>query len=263
MSKKTGFIGVGNMGGAIMCGAVQGGALVPEDIYAYSLDFSDRVKELNINVTNLQELVQKSDYIILCVKPNGFEALLEQIKNIPGYDTRVYVSIAAGITIDYIRSILGDVRVIRTMPNLALIAGEGMTVICPGDGVGDEELEFAESIFACAGRTLRTGEALINSCTAVSGSGPAYVFMFIEAMADAAVKQGIARKDAYLLASQTLMGSALMQLTTGMHPGELKDMVCSPGGTTIEAVAQLENDGFRASVMNAVEVCADKANNIN
>ncbi len=263
MNKKVGFIGVGNMGGAIVCGAVESGALLPEDIFAYSLGFSDRVKELNINVTNLQELVQKSDYIILCVKPAGFEALLGDIKNISGYESKVYVSIAAGITIDYIKGILGDVKVIRTMPNLALIAGAGMTVICPGAGVGDEEVDFAENIFASAGKTLRTKESLINSCTAVSGSGPAYVFMFIEAMADAAVREGIARKDAYLLASQTLMGSALMQITTGMHPGELKDMVCSPGGTTIEAVSKLENDGFRAAVINAVRVCADKANNMN
>ena len=105
-------------------------------------------------------------------------------------------------------------------------------------------------------------EKLIDSCTAISGSGPAYVFMFIEALADAAVRGGLSRKDAYVLASQTLMGSALLQIETGTHPGELKDMVCSPGGTTIEAVASLEKDGFRSAVMNAVDVCAKKASDI-
>lgn len=259
MNKKIGFIGVGNMGGAILCGAVNKAGIPAEDIYAHSLVFSDKVKELNINVTNLQELVKKSDYIILCVKPAGFAELLKDIKSCDGYDSKVYISIAAGISIDFIKSVLGDVRIIRTMPNLALMAGAGMTVIAPDLRVSEEDIEFAESIFSGAGRTLRVREALINPCTAVSGSGPAYVFMFIEAMADAAVKSGIARKDAYLLASQTLMGSALMQLETGMHPGELKDMVCSPAGTTIDAVASLEENGFRSAVIKAVDVCGQKA----
>jgi len=263
MNKKIGFVGVGNMGSAVLCGAVDKAGFKPEDIYAHSLVFSDRVKSLNINVTILQDLIRKSDYIILCVKPSGFESLLNEIKSIDGYDTKVYISIAAGITIDYISSILGNVKIVRTMPNLALTAGEGMTVIAKNDSVTEEELLFAEKIFSGAGKTLRIDEKLIDICTAISGSGPAYAFMFIEALADAAVKGGIPRSDAYLLASQTLMGSAKMQLDTGIHPAVLKDMVCSPGGTTIEAVASLENDGFRSAVINAVDACAQKAGKMN
>lgn len=263
MNKTIGFVGVGNMGSAILCGAVCKAGFNGKDIYAHSLAFSDKVKGLNINVTNLQDLVQKSDYIILCVKPSGFESVLNDIKSVDGYETKVYVSIAAGITIDFIKSILGDVKIIRTMPNLALQAGAGMTVIAPGDGVDEDELVFAERIFSGAGKTLRVPEKLIDPCTAISGSGPAYVFMFIEALADAAVKHGISREDAYLLASQTVMGSALMQQETGVHPAKLKDMVCSPGGTTIEAVAQLEEAGMRNAVIKAVDACAAKAQKMN
>lgn len=259
MEKNIGFIGLGNMGSSILCGVINGKIAKAENIYAHSLVISDRVKNFDINVTNLQNVIKNSDYIILCIKPQGFEGLLKDISMQDGYDSKVYISIAAGVTIDYIKSILGDVRVIRTMPNLALTVGEGMTVIAGDNKANEEELAFAEKIFSGAGKTLRVDEKLINSCTAISGSGPAYAFMFIEALADGAVREGISRKDAYLLASQTLMGSALMQMSTELSPAVLKDMVCSPGGTTIDAVHSLENDGFRASVMNAVDACARKA----
>ena len=259
MSIATGFIGLGNMGGSVLCGAIASGACSSETTYGHSLVFSDKVKTLNINVTNLEDLVVKSDYIILCVKPDSFEKLLNDIKEIPSFETKIYVSIAAGITIDYIKGILGDVKVIRTMPNLPLSVGGGMTVIAPDANVSEEELAFAEKIFAGSGRTLKVTEDKISAYTALSGSGPAYAFMFIEALADAAVRAGIPRDNAYTVASQTLLGSALMQLETGIHPGVLKDMVCSPAGTTIDAVASLENDGFRKTVMNAVDACLKKA----
>lgn len=262
MNNKIGFVGAGNMGSAIVCGAVNKAGFLCEDIFVHSLVLSDKVKELNINVTDLKELVSKSDYIILCIKPNGFKNLLNEIKSIDGYDKKIYVSIAAGITIDFIKSILGQVKVIRTMPNLPLVSGAGMTVIARDNLVEDSEYALVDKLFSGAGKTLAIDEKLIDSCTAVSGSGPAYVFMFIEALADAAVRGGIPRQDAYLLASQTLLGSALMMQETGNHPGTLKDMVCSPGGTTIEAVSSLEADGFRAAVMNAVDVCARKAKNM-
>jgi len=259
MNIKTGFVGAGNMGGSVLCGAVSSGALCEKDIYVHSLALSDRVKELNINVTNLENLIKNSDYIILCIKPNGFEELLSSIRKIEGYEKKTYVSIAAGVTIEYIKKILGDVKVIRTMPNLPLFAGGGMTVIAPDDISGKEEIEFVKNVFSGAGRTLVVSEDEISAYTAVSGSGPAYAFMFIEALADAAVRMGIPRDKAYTVASQTLYGSALMQLETGLHPGVLKDMVCSPGGTTIDAVASLEKDGFRNAVINAVDACLKKA----
>lgn len=259
MSGIVGFIGAGNMGSAIISGMVENGGFDSSRIYVCGHSVPDKVKKLNIYETNLSDLVKKSDYIILCIKPKGFPGLLDEIKKTDGYTDKVYVSIAAGIKISAIKEILGDVKVIRTMPNLPLMCGGGMTVMCRCPKVTDEEFDFAGKVFSGSGRTSETDESLIDACTAVNGSGPAYVFMFIEALADAAVKQGIKRGDAYVLASQTVLGSALMQLETGLHPAVLKDMVCSPGGTTIAAVSALEENGFRHAVISAVDACAQKA----
>ena len=259
MSCTVGFIGAGNMGGAILSGLMKNGGMDAANVYVCDYVISEKVKKLNINVTNLSTLVAKSDYIILCVKPNSLSNVLNKIKLIDGCEKKVYVSIAAGIKISSIKEILGDVKVVRVMPNVALTSGEGMTVLCRDDKVGSDEFDFACKIFSCSGKILETDEKLIDACTAINGSGPAYVFMFIEALADGAVKNGIKREDAYTLAAQTVLGSAKMLLETGMHPGALKDMVCSPGGTTIEAVAALEENGFRHSVISAVDKCAKKA----
>ena len=262
MSRTVGFIGAGNMGGAIISGLVEKGGFDAGSVYVCDHVVSDKVKKLNTNVTNLSDLVCKSDYIILCVKPNVMVSVLNDIKNIKGYEEKVYVSIAAGIKISAIKAVLGDVKVVRTMPNLPLVAGEGMTVICRDDKVSDEEFGFASEVFSRSGKVLETAENLIDSCTAINGSGPAYVFMFIEALADAAVKHGIKRSDAYELSAQMIIGSAKMFSQSGKHPGELKDMVCSPGGTTIEAVAALEEAGFRNAVISAVDACAKKASDM-
>ncbi len=256
---KTGFIGVGNMGSAIVTAMINSEKFDCKDLYLCDLNIADKFKNLNINVTNVAELVAKSDYIILCVKPNSFPSLLSEIKNVSGYEEKTYVSIAAGIKICDIKNILGDVCVIRTMPNLALMCGEGMTAMCRGEHVSDEQFEYAKSIFSCAGKCAEVSENLINTCTAISGSGPAYVFMFIEALADAAVKHGLKRDEAYLFASQTLIGSAKLQAETELHPAILKDRVCSPAGTTIDAVAVLEDKGFRSAIINAVDACVKKA----
>lgn len=259
MSCTVGFVGAGNMGGAIISGLVGKGGFDASSVYVCDHIVSDKVKNLNINVTNLSDLVCKSDYIILCVKPNVIVSVLNDIKNIDGYKNKVYVSIAAGIKISAIKAVLGDVKTVRTMPNLPLVAGEGMTVICRDDKISDEEFEFAAEIFSRSGKVQETEEKLIDSCTAINGSGPAYVFMFIEALADAAVKNGIKRSDAYELSAQMIIGSAKMFAESGKHPGELKDMVCSPGGTTIAAVAALEEKGFRSAVISAVDECTKKA----
>jgi len=259
MSRTVGFIGAGNMGGAIISGLVEKGGFDAGSVFVCDHVVSDKVKKLNINVTNLSDLVCKSDYIILCVKPNVIDSVLNDIKSISGYENKVYVSIAAGKKISAIKEVLGDVKIVRTMPNLPLVAGEGMTVVCRNEKVSDEEFDFAKEVFSRSGKVLETKENLIDSCTAINGSGPAYVFMFIEALADAAVKNGIARSDAYELASQMIIGSAKMFLESGKHPGELKDMVCSPGGTTIAAVSVLEEKGFRSAVIAAVDECTKKA----
>lgn len=256
---KTGFIGVGNMGSAIVSGMIGSGKFGCDDIILCGHSVPEEFRALNINVTNVTDLTAKSDYIILCIKPNGFDALLNEIKTVPGYRSKIYVSIAAGIKISDIASVLGDVKIVRTMPNLALMCTEGMTSMCRSENVTDSEFDYVKSMFACAGRCAEVPEKLFGACTAVSGSGPAYVFMFIEALADAAVKHGVKRSDAYLFASQTLLGSAKLQLESGEHPAVLKDRVCSPGGTTIDAVAVLEDMGLRSAVISAVDACVKKS----
>lgn len=257
--KSIGFIGAGNMGSAIISGILKNDAFKSTDIYVHDRVINDGISKLNIIVTNLHDLAVNSDYIILCVKPKNIFEVTEEIKKIPNYDKKVYISIVAGIKLQALKNALGDVKIIRAMPNLALKVGAGMTVITRDELVSDEEFDYGESIFSAVGRTLRIDEAYMDACTAVNGSGPAYVFMFIEALADAAVKNGIDRSSAYLLASQTVYGSAAMQLQTELHPGILKDMVCSPAGTTIDAVAMLEKHAFRSAVIEAVDACTEKA----
>lgn len=259
MSSAVGFVGAGNMGGAILSGLIEKGGFDKKSVFVCDRVISDKVKSLDINVTNLSDLVQKSDYIILCVKPNVIKSVLNEIKALGGYEEKVFVSIAAGVKSEAIEDTLGKVKAVRTMPNLPLTSGEGMTVLCRNENVSDSEFAFVMEIFSRSGKVCEQSESLIDSCTAINGSGPAYVFMFIEALADAAVKGGIKRDDAYLLAAQTVLGSAKMVLDSKIHPAVLKDMVCSPGGTTIEAVASLEEDGFRAAVIKAADVCAKKA----
>ena len=258
MSNAIGFIGAGNMGSAILSGLIEKGGFDAKNVYVCDCVISERVKKLNTNVTNLSSLVVNSDYIILCVKPNGLISLLNDIKDIKGYENKVYVSIAAGIKISSIKAVLGDVKVIRVMPNVALTAGEGMSVLCCDDKTDESEFDFASKIFSCSGKIMKTEEKLIDSCTAINGSGPAYVFMFIEALSDAAVKNGIKREDAYTLAAQTVLGSAKMILESDEHPWALADQVCSPAGTTIEGVASLQTSGFEAAVINAIDAVIAK-----
>ena len=170
------------------------------------------------------------------------------------------VSIAAGWSADRLKAVIGaDKKVLRLMPNTPLMVGEGMTVFEVPHSVSDDEYAFIENIFSSIGLVEQAPEKLMDAVTAVSGSGPAYVFLFIEALADAGVLCGLPRAQALKLASQTVLGAAKMVLETGSHPGALKDTVCSPGGTTIEAVKSLENDGLRAAVINAAEKCAIKS----
>ncbi len=254
-----GFIGAGNMGGAIIDGIVRSKKYASECICVCEKNVSEEIAALGVELCDLKETVEKSDYIILAVKPNIIPEILEEIKESCSVSGKVFVSIAAGVKISSVEAVLGKCKIVRVMPNICLKAGEGMTVISPSGEVVDSELCKVEEVFSCCGKTAIVKENLIDACTAISGSGPAYVFMFAEALADAAVKQGIDRKTAYLLANQTLLGSAALCMESGMHPAELKDMVCSPGGTTIEAVEALERGGLRACVMDAVDSCAKKA----
>lgn len=256
-----GFIGAGNMGGSIISGMIIRGGVNAEDVYVTDPKVTDDIKTLGVNICELEDTVRNSDYIVLAVKPNVMGDVLEKISKITQTDDKVFITIAAGVDIAYMKLGLGKKKkIVRVMPNLPMSVGEGMSVICGSDEVEENELAAAVKIFSCVGKTaVSANEDMIDKCIAINGSAPAYVFMFIEALADGAVKNGVPRKDAYELAAQTVLGSAKMVLDSGKHPGALKDMVCSPGGTTIEAVCSLEADGFRNAVINAVEACTKKA----
>ncbi len=250
--KVFGFIGTGNMGSAIIGGIIG----KTQCINAYDIK-----KNENLKVDykeSIADLVNESDVVVFCVKPNMFETVLAEVKT-ADYKDKLFISIAAGITKDFIKKHLGDVKLVRVMPNLPLCVGEGMSVVCPDGGLSADDTEAVKLIFESSGKMCIMSEDCINKAIAVNGSGPAYVFMFIEAMADALVKNGIDRENSYTLAAQTVLGSAKMLLETKLHPGILKDMVCSPAGTTIDAVIDLEKNGFRHSVMSAVQKCTEKS----
>lgn len=261
--KKLSFIGAGNMGKAMLGGVIKSGMISCEnimvsDLYQPSLDAVQ--SEFGVNVTtNSKEAVEFADIVIFAVKPNIIRGVFTEVKDSMSND-KVAVSIAAAISIDVIEEHLGkDKKVVRVMPNTPALVGEGMSALCKNGNINDEEFKFIVDIFNSFGKAEVVSESLIDAVIGVSGSGPAYVFMFIEAMADAAVMYGMPRAQAYKFAAQTVLGSAKMVLETGKHPGELKDMVCSPGGTTIAAVEALEEYGLRSAVMKGEIACVEKA----
>lgn len=261
--KKIGFIGAGNMAGAIIGGIVKSGLVKAENITATAktmTNLKNLEKEYKINITlDAREVAINSDILFMSVKPNIFDGVLENLTDLID-NKKIVVSIAAGKSINQIENIIGsDKKIIRTMPNTPALVNEGMTAICPNKNIDEDELKIVKSIFDSFGKSEVIAEYLIDAVIGVSGSSPAYVFMFIEAMADAAVIAGMPRKQAYNFAAQAVLGSAKMVLESGKHPGELKDMVCSPGGTTIEAVKVLENEGLRSAVINGTMACIEKS----
>ncbi|MBQ4630895.1 MAG: pyrroline-5-carboxylate reductase [Clostridia bacterium] len=257
---KTGFIGAGNMGSTIISGMIESKKFDAKDILVCDKITNDVLKGYGVEYADFKRIVSECNFIVLAVKPANIFEVIDVLKQNGDLSGKVFISIAAGVTLQKLSDSLLTSKIVRVMPNLCLKAKEGMCVLAPAKDVNSDELEYAERIFSCSGKTAVIKEELIDSCTAINGSGPAYVFMFIEAMADAAVKHGIDRKTAYMLSAQTVLGSAALVLETGLHPAVLKDMVCSSGGTTIEAVQALENCGFRASVIEAVNACVEKAN---
>lgn len=253
---NIGFIGAGNMATAMIDGLKDSGyTLMAHDINPLSLS---RMAEKGVRTfTDKDEMIKTCDVIVLAVKPNIYEAVL---KDLAGNTAPLYISIAAGITTDFVRSFLGaEARVVRVMPNTPAMVGAGMTAIAVAKQNTEEELTIAESIFSKLGRTERLPESLMEAVVSLTGSSPAYVFIMIEAMADAAVRSGIPRNLAYPLAAQAVYGSAKMVLEGTRHPAALKDAVCSPGGTTIEAVRVLEEKGFRAALQDAMAACDKRA----
>lgn len=261
---KLGFLGVGNMGGAILRGVLSAGFLGEEDI-AVCRRNRRKLEELSDEFPGLTctesaiELAEMCDMIILAVKPQYLGDILQEIRE--ELNNKAVISIAAGWTVKQLSDALTgcNATYLRAMPNTPAMVGEGMTAICEDTTFDQDDFDFAKGVFDAVGRTLVLPERLFDGVIAISGSSPAYVFMMIEAMADAGVREGIPRASAYEMAAQTLLGSALMVLQTGTHPAALKDAVCSPAGTTIEAVEELERKGFRASIMDAMKVCAEKS----
>lgn len=263
MDKKLGFIGTGNMGSAILKSVVKSGIINADRIFLFDID-KKKADQLAaetgvIAMDSSSEVVRESDLILLAVKPNTIKKALAECKD-EFTAGKTLISIAVGVPIKFYKSIIGDdKKVVRVMPNTPALVGEGMTLIsCPPEVTTEECAEVME-LFSCVGKAELLDEKLMSEVTALTGSSPAYVYMFIEAMTDAAVQSGIPRNMAYKLAAQSVLGSAKMVLETGMHPGELKDQVCSPGGTTIEAVSALEKNGFRYSIIDAMNKCTKKA----
>lgn len=263
---KLGFIGSGNMGQALIKGIVNSGIVSPNRIYVFDLN-REKLDLLtkSIGITALasgREVAEKSDIIVIAVKPNIVGNVLEEFKDSISSE-KMIVSIAVGVPISFYKGILGhDRKIVRTMPNTPALVGEGMTLISHDGSIGENDLKIVKELFECVGKTEMLDEKLMSEVTALTSSSPAYVFMFIEAMADAAVLSGIPRSLAYKLASQAVLGSAKMVLETGKHPGELKDQVCSPAGTTIEAVSSLEKNRFRYAVIEAMDECTRRAREI-
>lgn len=261
--KVIGFIGAGNMGSAMIGGICQSGLVTPEHIIA-SAHSSETLEKIHtaygIKTTLLnEEIAAGSDILFIAIKPYKFAEVLPTISS-SIKENCIVVSVAAGQSISAIESILGDkIKLIRAMPNTPAFVGESMSALCRNDNVTEEELLLVKKLFECFGKAEIITESMMDAVIGVSGSSPAYVYMFIEAMADAAVADGMPRAMAYKFAAQSVLGAAKMVLETGKHPGELKDAVCSPGGTTIEAVAALEAGGFRNSVITAQRACVQKS----
>jgi len=260
--KKIGFIGGGNMASAIIGGVISSSCANPEDILVYDKN-PDAINKLNKTYSIKPDCtlsdVCSADILFLAVKPNVIYYVIDEIKDMVNENT-VIVSIAAGQSIEKLsNAFCKDLKIVRVMPNTPALVGEGMSAVSVNSLVNEENTNSVMTILKSFGKAEIVPENLMDTVTGVSGSSPAYVFMLIEAMADAAVLGGMPRNQAYTFASQAVLGSAKMVLELPNHPGELKDMVCSPGGTTIEAVKVLENDGFRSSVMNAIDACIKKS----
>lgn len=251
----TGFIGAGNMASAIVRG-ISSKAHDNMEVYIHSKSNRNINKLVNSSIKLIKcasnvEVVERCKYIFLAVRPDVYDDVLNEIKDALNKD-KIIITMAAGYEIKSVKKIIGNFKVVRTMPNTPAIAGGGYTIACFDDLITTSEKNDIIEILNTFGEVHEAPEELIDAYSAISGSGPAYVFMLIEAMADAAVMLGIPRNEALRAAEYTVYGSSKLALEVNMHPGELKDMVCSPGGTTIEGVRTLEEKGFRSSIFECV-----------
>jgi pyrroline-5-carboxylate reductase len=266
LGKRVAFLGAGNMGEALVKGLLRAGVASKDEILCTELR-PDRQEEIRarygVRVTgDNARAVSEADVVVLCVKPQNMDDLLEEIA--PAIDhSKLIVSIAAGISISAIARKLGaGVRIVRTMPNTPALVGAGATALARGAHATDADLQQAKALFEAVGIAHVVEEHHLDAVTGLSGSGPAFVFLAIEALADGGVKTGLARPVAMALAAQTVMGAAKLVLETGEHPGRLKDQVTSPGGTAIAGVHALEQGGLRAALIAAVEAAARRSHEL-
>ncbi|MGE3674260.1 MAG: pyrroline-5-carboxylate reductase [Polyangiaceae bacterium] len=262
-NEKIGFLGAGNMSSALIRGILASGLVQPTQVWAS--DISDERLErlrkqhgIETTKSNL-DLVHWATILVFSVKPQVIDRVVKETADAFGAGTMA-VSIAAGVPIEaFERRLPAGTRVVRAMPNTAAIALAGATAIAPGTHATDHDMGLAKQLFDAVGRTVVLDESLIDAVTGLSGSGPAYIMLIIEALADGGVKVGLHRETALLLAAQTVFGSAKLQLDTGEHPGRLKDMVTSPGGTAIAGLHTLESGGLRRTLIDAVDAATRRA----
>ena len=262
MDRQIGFIGCGQMGQAILSGMLRAEAVSPAQVKVStgSRETLEQVKlsyKVDGSLDN-REIAAFADILFLAVSPSLYNKVIDEIKDSIRTDALI-ITIAAGYSIERMEKAFGKkVKIVRTMPNTPSLAGEGMTAFAVNDRVSPEETEEVRMLLGTFGKSELLKEELMDAVPAISGSSPAYVYMLIEALADGGVRDGIGRNQAYQMAAQAVLGAARMVLETGMHPGKLKDNVCTPGGSTIEAVAKLEEAGFRNSILQAMKACTDK-----
>ncbi|MBM6686396.1 pyrroline-5-carboxylate reductase [Faecalicatena contorta] len=261
ITKKIGWIGCGNMGGAILHGALESGVISKDDAIVYDIkeEMMDKAKGWGAALGESDaDVCGKCDIVLLAVKPQQAKEALAQCGE--ALDGKALISIVAGVTVERLRGMIsGNARILRVMPNTPAMVFEGAFALCADNDFASEEMAAAEELFRSIGVVEKVPETLIDAVCGLSGGGPAYVAMFIEAMADGGVKQGLPRATAYRLAAQTCLGTAKMILDMDIHPGQLKDMVTSPGGTTIEGCEALEKGGMRGTVIECINVATEKS----
>lgn len=263
VGRRFGFIGAGKMATALIKGILRAGLASPDNVIASDVVESAREKlagETGIWTTESNlDVVKNSDVVVFAVHPHIVPRVCQEISDAVTED-HLLVSIAAGVKTERILAALGKpARIVRVMPNTPALVAAGAAAYCTGGTATEEDAELVARMLAVVGTAVRVEERLMDAVTGLSGSGPAYVFLFIESLADGGVRMGLPRATALQLAAQTVLGAARMVQETGLHPGELKDQVASPGGTTIAGLHELEKGAFRGTVMNAVEAATRRS----
>ena len=264
LSRKTvGFVGSGNMGEALIHGLLHGHLCRPEQIVCSDVR-PERLKWIRDTygvrgTSHNTEVVKQSDIVVLSVKPQTMKQVIEEVSKHLDF-SKLIISIAAGVPLQAIESCAQkELKLVRVMPNICVSVREGASAISGGKHITKDDLMIAKTIFDSVGKSVFIEENLLDAVTGLSGSGPAYIFLIIDALADAGVKMGLSRHDSLVLASQTVLGAAKMLMETKEHPGKLKDMVTSPGGTAIAGLHTLEGGGLRTTLINAVEVATERS----